>query len=359
MKYEIISAEQTEKWKNAIKKTGNYDFYHLPEYHKLHATEGNPILFVYKEDSNIIALPLIVRKIDSIQGLEAFSQYFDVTSVYGYPGPVSNCNLLQDSGFLKRFWKLFYEIAKSSGWVTLFSRLHPILENHRLIQDSGDIVPVGETVSIDLSESSKEQWKHYSTNHKRNIKKLINEGAEVLKENSEANLDAFIELYYQTMERVGATSYYFFPKRYFQDLLDMTLDGEPIFHLFLCKMDGMIVSGGLFSYCNRFVQYHLGATHGQYLKKAPIKLVFDRVRLWALENTEAKFFHLGGGVGCQNDSLFRFKAGFSPLRHRFHIWKWVILPDLYRNLIEAKEKWLQKKELKIPEGNYFPEYRID
>ena len=43
----------------------------------------------------------------------------------------------------------------------------------------------------------------------------------------------------------------------------------------------------------------------------------------------ARWMHLGGGVGGAEDSLFRFKAGFSPRRHRFETWRWIVDPHAY------------------------------
>lgn len=39
--------------------------------------------------------------------------------------------------------------------------------------------------------------------------------------------------------------------------------------------------------------------------------------------------HLGGGLGAADNSLFLFKAGFSPLRHRFCTLRIVAAEDRY------------------------------
>ena len=68
------------------------------------------------------------------------------------------------------------------------------------------------------------------------------------------------------------------------------------------------------------VQYHLGGTRDRFLETAPMKLLFHFARGWFKERG-AEALHLGGGVGGKADALLHFKAGFSPLRARFHTWR--------------------------------------
>ena len=104
--------------------------------------------------------------------------------------------------------------------------------------------------------------------------------------------------------------------------------------------------------CGPFVQYHLGGTRTAALALAPTKLLFDYAWRWAKARGRS-FFHLGGGVGCAEDSLFAFKAGFSDRHLTFCTWQVVFLDAVYRSL-EAR-----RREVGPParRPDFFPSYR--
>jgi hypothetical protein len=83
---------------------------------------------------------------------------------------------------------------------------------------------------------------------------------------------------------------------------------------------------------------------------APSKLMFDSVRHWAQDRGN-RVFHLGGGTGGRIDSLFHFKAGFSPLRGEFRSLRVVFDESRYRTLVERSPAGCQNS------NGYFPLYR--
>jgi len=332
-----------------------YDFYHLPGYHQLHEDSGKGALVVFREGEKIIALPLLVRKISSIPGLEKYTDCFDATSVYGYAGPVANKKAASDQKFLNSAREAFFCFAKQRNWVTVFSRLHPVLKDQCFLVGLGETVKLGSTVGIDLSLPYEQQRANYRKDHKYGINKLRRQGVTVRLDKTFESLHEFVEIYHETMKRVGADKSYFFPYSYFSKLC--SLKNGCAFHLFLCNSGDRIVSGGLFSECNQIIQYHLSGTITSWLRMAPMKLIIDEVRLWANQRSEMKYFHLGGGVGSAEDSLFRFKAGFSPMRFPFHIWRWIVQHDLYRQLVDERRRWYEKRDENFPENDFFPAYR--
>jgi len=350
-----ISITQSGPWMDVLGRVESYDFYHLPAYHALHdfSSEGEGFLAFFQEGDRIAAFPYLLRHVNSIPGLES-GQWRDVTSVYGYPGPLVSQTAASDSAFIARFQQALHRFFTQLEVVSVFSRLHPILQNQRWLQGLGDLVPLGHTVGIDLSLPPEQQWAQYRSNHRRNIRQLRRAHARIIHDQDLHHLERFVALYTETMRRVQADSPYFFSLDYFKSLFAI---GAPAsFHLFLCEIDGEIVSGGVFSLCQGIVQYHLGGTASAWLKKAPMKLVFDAVRLWANE-VGARWLHLGGGVGSTEDSLFRFKAGFSPVRFPFYVWKWIVQPDAYRELVEARRLWYRSQGRHFPDASFFPSYR--
>ena len=81
--------------------------------------------------------------------------------------------------------------------------------------------------------------------------------------------------------------------------------------------------------------------------------MLDTVRLWATERG-ARVLHLGGGVGSKADSLFQFKAGFSDRRHLFHIWRWIVQPDIYERLCRQRDAWGQARRVRTGLNHLLP-----
>lgn len=67
--------------------------------------------------------------------------------------------------------------------------------------------------------------------------------------------------------------------------------------------------------------------------------------------------HLGGGVGAKTDSLFYFKSGFSDRRHEASVWRWVVLPGIYKELCDRRMHWYRKNDANAASAGYFPAYR--
>jgi lipid II:glycine glycyltransferase (peptidoglycan interpeptide bridge formation enzyme) len=140
---------------------------------------------------------------------------------------------------------------------------------------------------------------------------------------------------------------YYFSKDYFYRFIE-----ELPSTLFLAYYEKKPISGSLFTSCNGIVQPHLSATLNEYLRWSPLKLVWDCIRIDAIEKKE-KWMHLGGGVSGADDSLFRFKAQFSDIRLVFKTWRYVHNQEAYNRLV------VEKYADNIPHSTFFPLYRLE
>ena len=113
------------------------------------------------------------------------------------------------------------------------------------------------------------------------------------------------------MTRLGADGFYHFSNEYFADLRAGLGD-----HLHLCCIlspEGRPVAGALFTTCGGIMGTHLSGSDPDYHRLAPKKLLIHFARLWGRQRG-CSVLHLGGGVGSRRDTVFDFKAGFSPNR---------------------------------------------
>lgn len=354
---EIVPANNAKRWQDILDRIGQYDTYHLASYHSLAMAtdEGNGYLFCHAEGDCIVACPFLVRSVDSIPGLEQVGAgWKDATSVYGYPGPIVSQAARNNSAFLARFEELLLATAKELKLVTMFSRLNPIFENHQHTQGLGEIAGLGETVWIDLMETAENQWKGYRESHRYEILKAQKQGLRVCWGFDSQSVESFYRLYIQTMRRAQAKPYYFFPRAYFEQLKDAL--GEQLL-LGCAEFQGTICSGALFLLTGKVMQYHLSGSDPGFGKLAPAKVVLDEARLLG-KARGAKVLHLGGGVGSSEDNLFKFKAGFSPLRSKYYVWKCIVEPEMYMTLVQARRNESGNSESDATH-NFFPLYRSE
>lgn len=312
-----------------------HDVYHTAGFHRWseEAGEGTAYLPVVGDDVRGMAWPYLLRAVGDVAGL-AGSAATDVTSVYGYPGPVA-WGVEPGDEFLSVARSAIGEAWRSQGVVAAFTRFHPILGNVALLGDGhlagsalGGVLASGDTVSIDATIDDAAALAGYNTNHRRDIRAARAAGLATHHDDDWVHLGDWARLYRATMVRAGAAESYFIGPAAIERLRERLGEG---LHLFVVQHDGRIVAAGLFLEYQGIVQTHLIGTDEAALSLSPYKVLLDDVRGWAHRRGD-RMLHLGGGRGGQDDSLMRFKAGFSKRRHPFHTGRWVLDPEAYAAL---------------------------
>lgn len=335
LKFEIIE-NNSEKWSEIIKQATIYDFHHTAYFHKIDTNFVSKLL-LFSDRDNFIALPIVIRPIEG-------TEYFDITSVYGYAGPVySFIENYETTELIAFFRKSFLDFCKEQNIISVFSRLHPLIEQSNIIENLGEIVNLNKTVAIDLTKSAEEQRKEYRKSLKSELNQLRRKEIVVREATTKEEIDAFIAIYYETMDRVEATANYYFSKEYFYEFLNnQDFDAK----LLIAVKDNKVIAGAIFTLTDKIMQYHLAGTTEEYIRETPMKLILDEARLYG-NGTSAENLHLGGGVGGHDDdSLFRFKSGFSKDFKQFSVWKYIVNQAVYDEL---------SKDKKV--SGFFPLYR--
>ncbi|MDD7885839.1 NeuD/PglB/VioB family sugar acetyltransferase [Flavivirga sp. 57AJ16] len=331
---------EKNKWDSILHDIGKYDFYHTYDYHALSKSKNEtPVLLKYVENDIIIGIPLLIRSI-------ANTNYKDATSVYGYAGPISKglpANF-DNSNFQKKITEYF-----ANNFISVFSRLNPYIPKQcSILSNIGTICPQGNVVNIDLMLDTDLQRRNF----RRRLKTHINRArrlCSVKKATTNKDLQDFIDIYYENMNRVSAKESYYFDKAYFENMNNSDSFDSQIL-LAIDNNTGKTIAASQFIITNSIVQYHLSGTKKDFLHLTPTKLLIDEMRLIASEKGLV-CFNLGGGLGGRdNDSLFDFKASFSKDFKQFNLWKWIIDEKVYGELVLQRGR-------KNKENNYFPLYR--
>jgi len=268
MKASLIEPD-SHHWSRVLSEV-DHDFNHLSGFTALSARKekGEPIAFFAEEEDSRFLVPLIARRLGTA-GFPEKGPFMDATSAYGYPGPLLRTKLVQDSRFLNRALHAFINKLRERDIVAAFVRLHPILVVPlEALTHVGRVVRHGDTVSVDLTLSDEEIWRQTSGFHRRAIERAKRHGYVARMDERWQHFDTFVEIYYQTMRRVGAGEFYYFSDEYLADLREILGD-----RLRLCvvEFEGQVAAAGLVTEMCGIVQIYLAGTREEFLPYSPAK----------------------------------------------------------------------------------------
>ena len=339
-------------WTEALSDL-RHDVYHLPEYQLFAARwhySGQPLLFVAQDAENRFVLPLIVRELPA--KIDPSGELRDAISSRFFPGPLVKAGAVHDlEEFARRAIDALILGLASRGIVSAFVRVHPLLlPPLPALETYGSVMIIGDAVPIDLTLTDTEFWQQTRHNHRRDINKARRLGFEVRQDETWNSLEAFTEIYCETMTHVNAADIWRLPPIYFRDLRDAL--GEHV-HLLVAELDGELAAGAILTEADGIVEYHLAATADRYRHLHPSKLLINEATRWAWARGN-RVLNLAGSVR-RGDSLNHFKLGFSPIQRPMYAWRLVADPHIYAALVEIWESLCGAAS--DPDDPMFPAYR--
>lgn len=325
-----------DQWKSIQDEIGVFDFVHTYDFHKLSQEngEGEPLLFVaIGGDGRVLGCwPTLKRDIPG-------TDYLDLSSVYGYGGPL----LAKDVDAAPILYALWQGMAEF-GAVSLFSRMHPLfadcIENEAYRGDR-----LGEVVVIDV-KPGEPHLPTYRGSHRREVVNAQEKGLMLKVDWDCTELSDFVDIYQNAMRDLSAREYYLFNEEYFQKIV--TAEDFKVFIIF-ATFDGVKVAASMFIITKGVMQYYLSGSDYNYRNFSASKAIIAKAHELAAE-LGVQHLILGGGVGSERDSLFKFKAGFSDNFKPFYVVKKVLLEKVYKDLCHAKQ-------VSLNTVGFFPPYR--
>lgn len=311
------------RWRQAIQKTGTSDVYFTPGYSTPFdlVSQGESEALVYEDSGEVFLFPYRRRAIP-VRGFEAL---YDMTSDYGYGGPVSST---KDPEFLRLAYAAMDEDARERRIVTEFCRYHSLLGNQEIGQIGRDPIFVGETVCVDTAIPFDEILANTAKTARRDYRRGLRMGVSVRAGSSDEDIGEFFRLYTKSMTHAQASAFYFFPEEFFRRTFRAMPSGSI---LLMAELEGRLLSAAIFLFDEKALHYHFSGSNRDdpAAGKACAALVVLVEALRFAHENGIPCAHLGGGVGSQADALFRFKARLSPLRREFYVSKHVFQPELY------------------------------
>lgn len=322
------------------------DIYLEEDYCKINTQIDKGIASHYEYDGveGNITYNFIKRRI--YQEFDAYNDYYDITSPYGYGGPVinkcNNYNLL-----IEKFYNDFANYCNDNNIISEFVRFHPLINNHLDFNFLYDINFSRKTVGTNLSDFENPFQEEFSKSCKKKIRKLLKEGLNYKVIERPEELTKFTEFYYSTMDRNKADNFYYFSQSYFDEFLKYYKDNIILVET---NFEETTIAMGFYFIYEDYIHIHLSGTLSEYLYKSPAYILRYGVTMWGKENGYKMIHHGGGRTSDLEDGLYKFKKQFGKnTSFNFYLGKKIWNKDIYLKLCDFYDVDSQSE--------FFPAYR--
>lgn len=342
-----------EIWNRTISNFPNSDVYFLYNYFIPFSNfgDGEPQLFYFESEYGSVAYPFMLRDIadsKNIKGKILKDRYFDISSAYGYGGPLYTSNTSDSCESLKQeFFLFFSEYCVTNNIISQFDRFHPLLKNHKFFEGYSELAQIRKTVHIDLTDHDT-IWNNMESKCRQMIRKAQKNNVTTEIDFEMKTLEDFKNIYQSTMTNNEANDYYLFDDRFYDDTVKHLKENAFIINAFL---DDIIIASILVLHSNKYIHGHLGGALQQYKYLQPTSLLYYEIAKWGCEKG-LKCFHVGGGYESDCDSLYQFKKTFNRNDpNEFYIGKRIHNLDKYNELVTISGNANN-------ESSFFPKYRV-
>jgi hypothetical protein len=285
------------------------------------------------------------------------SQKFEATSPYGYTG-IHIDGSLTDQEVDDR-WSATMELLRELSVVSIFLRFAPFDDDSAV--RSGRLAgltvrKVSETILVPTPDEES-VWTGLRGRARTAIRKAISNGLTAsfrTVEPADVAQDApFRKLYEWTMSRVDAAPDYFFPQKYYDDLVSGLAESLKI--CTVTSTSGEVLAACLVLADAETYHYHLSGSDPEGARAGANNLLIWELLRAAVADGRSRA-HLGGGV-TPNDSLQRFKESFGGHSVPFRIGSAVIDEAEYGRLVELRASDIGVTPERLLESAYFPAFR--
>ena len=300
----------------------------------------------------LILMPFLLREVPY---KDQETTYYDVTSPYGYSGPLFNENLSR--GYLILFWEAVDAWYREHHIVSEFIRFSL---NHNFQFYSGTLVPTLTNVKGKLLEEQA-QWNQFKQKVRNNYRKSFGHNLQVqflCKDITNADILVFYDIYIQTMNRIGAEDEYFYSLEYFKKVIQLS---QGNFVIVFVHKDNIAISAELILIAGDTLYSYLGGTLADYFYCRPNDFLKIEVMKWARDKG-FKYYLLGGGR-MDNDSLYHYKKSFFPYDKDviYYTGRKIVNEAMYNALDRLMNTEVVidgvKPEQEDIKSNFFPAYR--
>jgi len=341
--FKILTLDDNATWDRIVLSFSKHDVYYLSGYVKaflIHG-DGEPQLLFYEKDG-LKAIYVYMKRKTAIEGV------YDSITPYGYGGVLFEGDVSPEK--LHVFWKAYVKKMQELNIIDNFVRYHPVLANAIPMKEISTAIDLGKTIALDLS-SPDVIWENIVRQNRNKVRKAEKNGITIYHAHDYNLFKDFIRIYNATMDKNNADEYYYFEEEFYKSIHE---DLSDHYEMFYAVYEGQIIAISIILFANQQMHYHLSGSMIEYRNLAPSNLLLYKAALWGCEQG-FKTFHLGGGVGSDEDDLYKFKAAFNRRSdYQFSIAKQIFDQELYDELV--KERALRDPKFN-KDSDFFPLYR--
>jgi serine/alanine adding enzyme len=337
----LFSGTTTRRWVIVFP-----DIYFEEEYGKLCEIieHGKAEIFEFISNEGKIRNLYIKRNLP--KELDPDQKYFDITTPYGYGGPIITELNGDKEKLLSDFDSEFSHFCIKNNIISEFVRFHPIVRNDITFSSVYDTVFMRETVATRIEGIEDPIQEEFSKSTRKSIRRSLRDGITYEIIENPYELNRFIEVYYETMDRNETGEFYYFSEEYFEYLCDYLADFFININVFY---DNQCIGSGIYTIYNGIMQSHLSGTRSEFLRLSPAYVLKFASIDWAKKNNIKIVHHGGGATSDPEDSLLLFKKKFSQKEpFYFYIGKKIHNKEIYDLMVDKSKKKV---------AGYFPQYR--
>lgn len=326
------------------------DIYFQKAYAKLHETIENGVAdsFEVKTEAGKITHQFIKREIPfHVEG----DKYSDLITPYGYGGPMiewkDDATEEQKHSLIRRFEADYSKWCKENNIVSEFIRFHPLYDYAKYFSEYFNIQNIRQVIATPIDSNKETFEKEFSKSTRKVVRKSLKAGVSYRVTQNPESIDAFLKVYYSTMDRNNAADFYYFDKTYFEKCLAEFQD-----HILLIEVlfEDQVIAAGFYFISEDKIYAHLSGTDTSYLNLSPAYIIKYATIKWAEEHHIQLVYYGGGTTSSPNDSLYQFKRKFSrELTFDFYIGRRIHDKLIYQKLCQLTGTNEEKA--------FFPAYR--
>ena len=368
MAFDILSAEgeDARRWTALIGKlpAEHRDIHFLPEYGRIYRDSYGfePLLVSFEDNGGIVLLPLVRRPLAGLPflaGAADAGSSADIANPYGYGGPLTNIrDIAAGHRLYARFADAFASWCDEQNIASEFASLHPFMADSQLKLIGETLAPRHEkdVVYIDLSKGRDGILAGINRGHRSSINKARRADVRIEKvDATQTNVGIFNDIYRETMVRRNAAARWFVPDTYFANCCKHL--GPDRASMFFAFTGAKVECAYLLIHDFDTAYYHFAGTRSKFTELRVNNLTMYETAVWA-QQAGYRRYHLGGGVTSEDDdSLLRFKAGFSELRAPLYTYFVIRDQAVYDRLCERKRAYERATAGAESKSDFVPVYR--
>lgn len=329
---QVIDAEDRVAWRATLSAFERVDVCHLPEYHAAYSArfEGaRALMWCYKTGNHEFSNPFLLSPviIAAEQG-KVVTDYYDISSVYGYSGPLSTS---ANRAFLDDAWEKFDQWAVEQCAVSEFTRFSTYANNVEYAHPQTAIEYNRPVALALLPDTYETHYQQLSGKTRNMIRKARRENIIARELPLEEGLEEFRSLYRDTMARNRATEFFAYDDDYYKTLTQLP-QGELV--LVSACQDQKMVAAAIILIHKNMAFYHLGASTLRASQLGAGNLVLFEAATKLIERNVSYFSVGGGRTISSDDPLFRFKKSNATSVGEFYIGKRLIQEQAQQSIVK-------------------------